>query len=127
MAGKKTSKKPTVRERANKQKTNKSGRIRSSASKVTSPLKKVNKYGKKEYHLPLPDNRLGRLLSKRGRLVPKFFREAWAEIKLVVWPNRRETYRLTVAVFIFALVFGVLVALLDMGLDKLFKEIIINR
>ncbi len=127
MAGKKTSKKPTVRERANTAKAPKNNRIRKSTSKVAKPLQKAHKFGQKEYHVPLPDNKLGRLLSKRGRLVPKFLREAWAEIKLVTWPNRRETYRLTVAVFIFAVVFGVMVALLDMGMDKIFKEVIIQR
>lgn len=127
VAVKKNSKKPSVRERAKKTRTPGSGRIRKSTAKVAQPLKKAHKFGQKEYHLPLPDNKLGRLLSKRGRLVPKFFKEAWAEIKLVTWPNRRETYRLTVAVFVFALVFGVLVALLDVGLDKVFKEVIIKR
>lgn len=127
MAVKKNSKKPSVRERANKSRKPVAGRIRKNAAKVAHPLKRAHKYGQKEYNVPLPNNKLGKLLSKRGRLVPKFFKEAWAEIKLVTWPNRRETYRLTVAVFIFSLVFGVLVALLDMGLDKVFKEVIINR
>lgn len=122
---KKTSKKPTVRERTQQGGTvSKTKRIRHGAAKASKPLKKLRAFGKKEYNLPLPDNKVGRILSKRGRLVPRFFREAWAEIKQVTWPTRKETVRLTTAVFIFSLVFGILVALLDVGLDKIFRQVI---
>ncbi len=60
-------------------------------------------------------------------LVPKYFRTSWAEIRLVKWPNRRETRRLTMAVIGFAVVFGALVATLDYGLGKLFKIIILGN
>lgn len=118
----------TVRERAKGQKSEKTKRIRTQAAKLTKPVKKLNKVGGgKEYHLPLPDNKLGRFMRKRVRLWPRFFGEAWAEIRQVTWPNRRQTVRLTFAVFIFALIFGIMVALLDFGLDKLFREVIINN
>ncbi len=127
MAVRKSTKKQSVREKQARKKPASSSRVKTVVGKATKPFKKAHKAGQKEYHLPMPNNKLGRLLSKRGRLVPKFFREAWAEIKLVTWPNRRETYRLTIAVFIFSIVFGALVASLDIALDKLFKEVIINK
>lgn len=118
----------TVRERALAQKKDRSGRLRRGAATVVKPVKKVNKLrGGKEYHLPLPDNKFGRFMRKRVRLWPRFFGEAWAEIRQVTWPTRRETLRLTFAVFVFALVFGLMIALLDFGLDKLFREVIINK
>ena len=125
-AKKPTKKTETVRERAAKGQTEKPRRIRKTAGKVVTPILGAKRIGKKEYHLPLPNNKAGRILKKRVRLAPKFVREAWAEIKLVTWPNRRDTMRLTMAVFIFAVIFAVIVGFLDFGLDKLFKKVILN-
>lgn len=125
---KQASKKQTVRERSQAT-TTKSRRLNTGASKLRSKAKSVSKFGKREYHIPLPDNKVGRILKKRVkvRIIPKFFRQSWAEIRQVQWPNRRETRRLTIAVLIFSFIFGVSVSLLDVGLDKLFKEVIIKK
>jgi preprotein translocase SecE subunit len=56
----------------------------------------------------------------------RYFINSGRELKLVTWPNARQTFRLTYAVMIFAVVFGVLVALVDYGLDKVVKEVIIK-
>lgn len=61
-----------------------------------------------------------------GWLVPRYFINSWRELKLVTWPNRRETWRLTAAVFVFAVVFGALVAVVDLGLDQLFKRFVLR-
>ncbi len=60
-------------------------------------------------------------------LVPSYFVNSWLEVRQVSWPNRRETWRLTLAVFIFAIVFGALVAAVDKGLDELFKQVILKQ
>lgn len=117
----------TVRERAEKAQNKQPRRIKSTAGKVVSPLKRVKKLGKREYHLPLPNNKVGRFLGKRGKIVPKYFRDAWKEIRQVTWPTRSETLRLTLAVFIFSVIFAVFVGLLDYGLDKLFRHLIIKK
>src|ERR1700724_3520274 len=54
------------------------------------------------------------------RIVPPYFRTSWHEPRQVPWPNHKQTRQLTSAVIIFAVVFGVLVAVFDYGLDKLF-------
>ncbi|HSX18086.1 MAG TPA: preprotein translocase subunit SecE [Candidatus Saccharimonadales bacterium] len=59
-------------------------------------------------------------------LLPRYFINAWREVRQVTWPNRRETWRLTGAVFVFAVVFGGLVAAVDKGLDELFKKVILK-
>jgi preprotein translocase SecE subunit len=82
----------------------------------------------------IPSNPATRLLAKIGRgikkvlswLVPRYFVNSWREVRQVSWPNRRETWRLTAAVFIFAIVFGSLVALVDKGLDEIFKKVILK-
>ncbi len=60
-------------------------------------------------------------------LVPTYFINSWREVRQVTWPNRRETWRLTLAVFIFAVVFGSMVAGVDKGLDLLFKKVILKQ
>ncbi len=126
---KKPTKKSSIRDRAKKaQTTSKSSKriIKNTTSKITGTVGKTKSKLSKEFNIPLPNNRLGRFLSKRGRLLPKFITESWGELRDVTWPNKKETYRLTVAVFVFSIVFGLIVALLDIGLDKVFKEIILK-
>lgn len=121
----------TVRQRASEAQNAEPKRLRKTASSVATPLKTyaghARRVGKKEFHIPLPDNRVGKILKKRIRFLPKFVHEAWEEIKQVTWPNRRDTTRLTIAVFIFATIFAVIVGALDFVLDKAFKELIINQ
>ena len=79
---------------------------------------------------------IGRKLAKLGRFKvfkvlgrifwPTYFRNSWKELKQVTWPNRRETWQLTLAVIIFSIIFGVIIAVVDFGLDKLFRQLIIK-
>jgi len=55
-----------------------------------------------------------------------YIRSSWQELKQVTWPTRREGRRLTTAVIIFAVIFGALVAVVDFGLDKLFKQLLLK-
>ena len=59
-------------------------------------------------------------------IIPPYFKNSWRELKEVKWPNRKETWQLTVAVFIFSTIFGVLITLTDYGLGKLFKKILLK-
>lgn len=59
-------------------------------------------------------------------LVPKFVRNAFRELRLVTWPDRKKTRQLTFAVLAFAIVFGVIITVVDYGLDKLFKSLILK-
>ncbi len=87
-------------------------------------------------YIAAPFRFIGRPLKKLGRfkffrvigliLVPPYFRNSWKELRQVTWPNRRETWQLTMAVMIFAIIFGVMIALVDYGLDKLFKQVLLK-
>lgn len=66
---------------------------------------------------------IGRFLKKV--LLINYFASSWQEVKKVEWPNRKETIKLTLAVFVFAIALGVFVSVIDFGLDKLFKEVIL--
>ena len=56
----------------------------------------------------------------------KYVAESWKELKQVTWPTWKESRRLTVAVMIFSVIFGLLIAIVDFGLDKLFRQIILK-
>ena len=83
-----------------------------------------------------PIRALGRQIAKLERfkffriigyiLLPPYIRNSWRELKQVSWPNASQTLRLTYAVLVFSIIFGVVVAIIDFGLDKLFKEFIIK-
>jgi preprotein translocase SecE subunit len=62
-----------------------------------------------------------------GKIIfPVYFRNSWAELKDVTWPSFRESLRLTWAVLLFAIIFGTSVALVDYGLDAVFKRILLK-
>lgn len=58
---------------------------------------------------------IGRVLGLR------YLRDSWKELRQVTWPTFRESRRLTLAVIMFSIVFGLLIAVVDYGLDKAFK------
>lgn len=70
-----------------------------------------------------PARFIGRILAKV--LFINYIRDSWKELRQVQWPNRRETFNLTIAVFVFAITFALLIALLDFGLDKVFKQLLV--
>lgn len=59
-------------------------------------------------------------------LLPVYIRRSWHELRLVTWPSWKESRRLTFAVLIFAIIFGASIALVDYGLDVLFKHILLK-
>lgn len=59
-------------------------------------------------------------------LVPTYLRTSLVELKEVTWPNRLKSRQLTTAVLIFAVAFGIVVAIVDYGLDKLFRNILLK-
>lgn len=101
-------------------------RIKSAGTNALRPLKAVGRTARKEVYLPLPDNKTGRFLNKRRHVIPRYFVLAWRELRQVIWPKRRETTKLTTAVFLFAIFMGLLISVTDYGLDKLFKKLILK-
>lgn len=59
-------------------------------------------------------------------LLPRYFRNAFKELRQVTWTSRKQTWKLTFAVLIFAVVFGFLVTITDYGLDKVIKRIVLR-
>jgi len=118
---------PTVRERqvaAAKKDVDKPRPIRRVSAKAVTPFKKLRLAQRQPVRL------LARIFRPIGGalawLAPKYLINSWREVRQVVWPSRRETWRLTLAVFVFAIVFGALVAGVDKGLDEIFKKVVLK-
>ncbi len=106
--------------------------------KLKSPLKRVSSATVGRIAKPIGSSlskasktKPARKLSRPARLIgkvllPTYLRNSWQELKLVTWPNWNESRRLTYAVLIFAVIFGASIALVDYGLDKLFKSILLK-
>ncbi len=54
----------------------------------------------------------------------KYLRETLAELKLVSWPSRQTTVRLTVIVIVISILVGAYIGALDYGLTNILKLII---
>ena len=62
-----------------------------------------------------------------GRILGlSYLHGSWQELRQVTWPTKREGRRLTTAVIIFSVIFGALIAVVDYGLDKLFKQVLLK-
>lgn len=83
------------------------------------PLKHIGHALRWFFLLP-PLRFLGRILGFR------YIRQSWYELRQVTWPTFKESRRLTMAVIFFSVVFGLLIAVVDFGLDKLFKQLLIK-
>jgi preprotein translocase SecE subunit len=69
-----------------------------------------------------PMRAIGRVV---GRMLwPRYFRNAWKELRLVTWPSRKNTWKLTLAVLVFAFLFGMLAAGVDKILDNVIRRIV---
>lgn len=89
-------------------------------SKKSSSLlqKRVNVSGK---------GRLGRSVRAPRwiRAIGGYFVNSWRELRQVSWPTRKATWGMTLAVLTFTLILAVIILLLDIGFEQLFKRIIL--
>lgn len=125
----------TVRQRAERAGTEqpRKRRVRTTASKASHPFRALGKKVAK-VSSPLafmlkpfktrPVRLIGRILG--AILLIKFFRNSWKEVRQVEWPDARTTIRLSIAVFVFSILFGALIAVTDYGLDKVFRKVFID-
>ena len=63
--------------------------------------------------------------AKRQRF--KFFSEAIAELKKVVWLTRREVTYLTALVLLVAVTVGIVLGAIDFGFDRLVDGLLLGR
>jgi preprotein translocase subunit SecE len=64
--------------------------------------------------------------SEPGKALYAFGRDAWREVKKVVWPARKEAVQMTAYVFVFVLVMALFLWLTDKTLEWLFYDLILG-
>lgn len=122
----------TFRERAAKasevtDQPSRGSRLKSTGSNTVGRALKPVRGGAQRVAKTKPGGWLAKALRLLGKvLFPAYLRQSWRELKLVEWPNWGESRRLTSAVLIFAVIFGATIAIVDYGLDKLFKNILLK-
>lgn len=116
----------TFRERALKAQEPKISNKTRANSVLSSALKplgtNLNKLGKVKALKPI-----FKVLNKIGKVIfPSYFRNSFQELKQVTWPSVSNGIKLTWAVIVFAIVFGLSISVLDWGLTKVFKNILLR-
>lgn len=66
------------------------------------------------------------LVSESGRQLVAFGKDAWREVKKVVWPTRKETVQMTAYVFAFVVVMALFLWLTDKTLEWVFYDLILG-
>jgi preprotein translocase subunit SecE len=66
------------------------------------------------------------LTSESGKQLVAFGRDAWREVRKVVWPSRKEATQITAYVFGFVLLMAMFLWLTDKTLEWLFYDLILG-
>ena len=66
------------------------------------------------------------LVSESGKQLVAFGRDAWREVRKVVWPTRKEATQITAYVFGFVLIMAMFLWLTDKTLEWLFYDLILG-
>lgn len=106
-----------------KEKIKKDSKIKNIFNKLLSPIRNLLDKLKKIKFLK-PIFKLFHYISRI--LLPKYIRSSFKELKLVTWPSFKQSLRLTYAVVVFAVIFGLTIAALDYGLSRIFKHILLR-
>lgn len=65
-------------------------------------------------------------ISESGRQLTAFGRDAWREVKKVVWPTRKESIQMTAYVFAFVVVMALFLWLTDKTLEWVFYDLVLG-
>ncbi len=65
-------------------------------------------------------------VSESGRRLVAFARDAWREVKKVVWPTRKEAAQMTAYVFVFVVIMALFLWLTDKTLEWLLYDLILG-
>ena len=66
------------------------------------------------------------VISEPGKQLVAFGRDAWREVKKVVWPTRKEAIQMTLYVFGFVVVMALFLWLTDKALEWVFYDLILG-
>lgn len=75
---------------------------------------------KKRRHLPKPI----RILFTPVFAIGRYLRDSWRELRQVRWPNRKTTWKMTLAVIVYTLTLFLLIGLLDALFKFIFNKVL---
>lgn len=56
----------------------------------------------------------------------RYLQQSWVELSKVVWPSRKDSIRLTVAVIVFSIVLAIIIGIIDFAFTKILQKIILK-
>ncbi len=65
--------------------------------------------------------------TQTGRDFVDYARDSWKEAQKVVWPKKKETWQMTMIVFVFVGVLAAFMWIVDSGLAWLFYDVVLGR
>ncbi len=65
--------------------------------------------------------------TQMGRDFVEYARDSWKEAQKVVWPKKKETWQMTLIVFVFVGVLAAFMWIVDSGLAWLFYDVVLGR
>lgn len=66
------------------------------------------------------------LFSELGKELLSLFRDAWRELKKVVWPTRKEALHLTLYVFVFVVLMAIVIWIADKALEWVLYDLVLG-
>ena len=78
-------------------------------------------------HRQHPQSSPAATLTKHRTIIPAYIKNSAYELKLTTWLDFPRAWRLTMAVFVFAIFFALLVIGLDWVLTKVFEAVILDK
>jgi preprotein translocase subunit SecE len=64
--------------------------------------------------------------SEPGRRFLAFVKDSWSETKRVVWPDKKETWTITLYVFLFVVVMALFLWLVDKSLEWILYDLVLG-
>lgn len=95
-------------------------RLQKAGSKIGGGLRKAT--------APVRNSKIWKFLRRTVLRSPfrGYFVNSWQELKKVTWPNRKTATKLTVTVILFSAFFALLTSVLDLGFEKLARQIFLK-
>lgn len=134
-SGSNTKPKASVRTSVKAVESNDSPKVGKGSTKTKDTPKKevsktTNKTTAKAAVVPAPEKQAKSKKNKKAKKEKKqkdsYLKGAWYELRQVRWPNRSNTWQMTIAVIIFSLILAGVVLLLDLLFQYLFNRIILQ-
>ena len=89
--------------------------------KAGEPSKKAEKIAEK---IEKPKVKKPFVLFRPFIAIGRYFKESWQEIRQVRWPNRKATWKMVLAVIIYAAIFVAFLMALDALFSLIFNQIL---